>query len=110
MTFTKLTEAQRRQASLPILIAARKAVVLDGALPIEAIQEAGQGGLVCHFARQVLLSVTPSATLQAWQLDPTVKQSDRTRAFDRAIRLARGAFGHRGGWAVSKPSTTHEAA
>lgn len=101
MTFRHLTEPEQHRAALPVLLAARRAVVLDGDEPIDAIQRAGEAGLACHFARQLLLSVVPSVTLQAWQLDPAVKQSDRTRALDRAIRVARRALGHRGGWSVS---------
>ncbi len=98
--FVELTPVEKHQAALPVLLAARRAVVLDGAQPIDAIQQAGAGGLACWFARQLLLGVVPAVTLQAWQSDPSVKASDKTRAFDRAIRLARRAFGHRGGWQV----------
>lgn len=99
--FVKLSPVEKLRAALPILLAARRAVVLEGAQPIDAIQQAGLAGVECWFARTVLLGVVPAVTLQAWQLDPSVKASDRTRAFDRAIRLCRRAVvGHRGGWAV----------
>lgn len=100
MNFQKLAKSQQLQQALPILLAARRAVVLGGDA-IDAIQRAGNASLACHFARRLLLSVTSSVSLQAWQMDRAVKQSDRTRAFDRAIRLARAAFGHRGGWVVA---------
>lgn len=99
--FKRLAQDEQHRAALPVLLAARKAVVLDGAQPIDAIQQAGNAGLACHWARQLLLDVVPTPTLQQWQLDPSVLRSDRTRAFDRAIRTARHAFGHRGGWSVS---------
>ncbi len=91
---------EKLRDALPVLLAARKAVVFDGAEPIDAIQQAGMAGIECWWAREALLSVIPSATLQLWQADPAVKQSDRTRAFDRAIRLCRRALGHKGGWTV----------
>lgn len=100
-TFVSLSPAEKLQAALPVLLAARRAVMLDGAEPIDAIQEAGRARVACWFARQALASVVPSPTLQQWQADPSVLRSDRTRAFDRAIRLCRRAFGHRGGWTVT---------
>lgn len=101
-TFVKLSPDEKLRAALPVLLAARKAVVFDGAQPIDAIQQAGGARVECWFAREALLRVVPMPTLQQWQADPGVKQSDRTRAFDRAIRLARAAFGHRGGWRVAR--------
>ncbi len=98
--FASLSEEKQHQAALPVLLSARRAVVFDGADAIDAIQQAGHAGIECWWARQALLSVIPSSTLQLWQADPSVKQSDRTRALDRAIRLCRRAFGHRGGWTV----------
>lgn len=102
MIFQKLSRDEQHRAALPVLLAAR-AAVMSGTALVEAIQEAGEAGLACHWARQVLQLVVPSATLQQFQADLSVKQSDRTRAIDRAIRLARRAFGHRGGWSVSPP-------
>ncbi len=99
--FVKATEVERLQAALPVLLAARRAVVFEAASAIDAIQQAGSAGLACWWARQALSSVVPAATLQQWQLDPNIRQSDRTRAFDRAIRLCRRAFGHKGGWSVA---------
>lgn len=98
--FIRLSPAEQHRAALPVLLAARHAVVFDGAAPIDAIQQAGAAGLACWWARQALSSVVPSTTLQQWQADPSVRQSDRTRAFDRAIRVARRAGGHKGGWTV----------
>ncbi len=100
--YVPLTLAERHRAALSVLIAARRAVVFEGAEPIDAIQQAGSAGIACWWARQVLSSVVSSVTLQQWQLDPSVMQSDRTRAFDRAIRVCRRAFGHKGGWVVSQ--------
>ncbi len=94
--------AEKLRAALPVLLAARRAVVLDGTEAIQALQDAGGPTLATWYAREVLLRVVPGVTLQLWQADPSVKQSDRTRAFDRAIRIARAALGHRGGWVVSK--------
>lgn len=103
-TFAKVSYAEKLRAALPVLLAARRAVVFEGTLPIDAIQNAGEAGIASWFARELLLRVVPAPTIQLWQSDPLVKQSDRTRAFDRAIRLARGAFGHCGGWRLSDPS------
>lgn len=101
MTFVPATREEQHRAALPVLLLARRAVVLDGAQPIDAIQEAGKASLASWWARQLLTSVVPAVTLQQWQADPAVLRSDRTRAFDRAIRIARRAYGHRGGWSVS---------
>lgn len=97
----QLTREQQLRAALPVLLAARKAVVLEGAEPIDAIQQAGEAGIASHYARSVLLEVV-GGNLIEWQSKAATRQSDHTRAFDRAIRLARGAFGHRGGWRVTR--------
>jgi len=99
--FVKLSLQERHRAALPVLLEARRAVVIDGAQPIDAIQQAGMARIECWFAREILLRFVPKVTLQQWQFDPSVMLSDRTRAFDRAIRFARRAFGHKGGWRVS---------
>lgn len=102
--FVKLTQVEKDLAALPVLLAARRAVVLDGAEPIAAIQEAGRAEVECHYARQLLERVL-GLQLYGWQTSPKTLQSDRTRAFDRAIRLARRAQGHRGGWCVAAVAT-----
>lgn len=107
--FVRATSEQQLRAALPILLAARRAVVVGGELDvINAIQTAGNAGLACHWARQVLQRVIPSVALLAWQTDLSVRQSDRTRALDRAIRVCRAVDRRRGGWTIVTP--TREAA
>ena len=112
--FVKLSADERLRAALPVLLSARRAVVFEEASPIDAIQQAGMASLACVWAREALLGFVSTPTLQQWQADPSVKQSDRTRAFDRAIRLCRRACGHKGGWHVAHrpapPVTQAEAA
>lgn len=100
MTFLPQSQEQQRRRALPILVAARQEII-DGVLPLRAIAEAGEAGIECEFARRILRKVLFEANLMTWQSSHSTRQSDRTRAIDRAIRFARGAFGHRGGWAVS---------
>ncbi len=98
--FVRPTKEQQLQLALPVLLAARE-LVLCGVSPLTAIIDVGGGGLAGWYARQALFSVMPAARCLPDNLDRSVIQSDRLRGLDRAIRLARRAFGHRGGWAVS---------
>ena len=94
-------EEQLRRA-LPLLQAARRAVVLHGALDvIDAIQQAGAARVECSWARRVLSAVVTAPSLLQWQADLAVLQSDRTRALDRAIRACRRPDVRRGGWLVA---------
>lgn len=100
--FVKVSVEEQLKAALPVLLGARRLVVLDGYQPVDAIQTAGRCGIASWWARMLLARVVPSPNLLAWQLDPLIRASDKTRAFDRAIRIARhSVFGHRGGWVVS---------
>lgn len=105
MPFVKATAEEKLRRALPVLLAARKSVVLGGHREvIGAIQEAGNSGIECHWARELLLEVVAAPNLIAWQTNLTTRQSDITRALDRAIRLARRGLGHRGGWRVTPRS------
>lgn len=99
--FVKPTTAEKFAAALPVLIAARRLVVLGQVFPLAAILDAAGGSLAAWWAREILLGVVPNVTLQAWQADPSVKRSDRTRAMDRAICVARRSEPRRGGWRVT---------
>lgn len=99
----KLSEAEQLRAALPVLVAARQQVVA-GTPPLEAIAEAGRAGIVAEYARRALRLVVCDQNLLAWQSHPATVQSARTRALDKAIRVARRAFGKRGGWTVTRRS------
>ncbi len=95
MTFAKLTHEEQLRMALPVLLAARHDVVIGRRTPLEAVADGTLGG---WYARQALQRFA-GLDLAAWCR--STRKSDQTRAFDRAIRLARAAFGHKGGWAVS---------
>lgn len=101
MTFVKASREEQLRGALPVLIAARQSIIDNGDRDVvDSIQQAGGAGLACWWARQILQSVVPSVSLLAWQQDVTVRQSDITRCFDRAIRLCREPDARRGGWRV----------
>jgi len=100
--FVRASKAEQLRRALPVLLAARRSIIFgEHRDAIDAIQSAGKAGIECHWARQVLQSVVPSASLIAWQADLSIRQSDFTRALDRAIRLCRAPDARRGGWSVS---------
>lgn len=103
MPFTKTPEAEQLRRALPLLLATRRAVVVSGARDvIDELQQAGRGGIESHWARQALLRFVSAVSLQSWQSDLNVRQSDLTRALDRAIRLCRRVDGRHGSWNVAR--------
>ncbi len=95
-----LDRSDQLRLGLPVLILAREDI-LKGVMPLEAIAEAGKAGIACEYARRALRLVLWRNDLLAWQNDISVRQSDKTRAIDRAIRLCKRVNGRKGGWRVS---------
>ncbi len=86
--------------ALSVLLAAR-AKHLAGVGPLDSLRGSTDVPIDWVYAQRTFEQANPSISLFRWQQHGGVLRSDGTRAFDRAIRLARRAFGHRGGWAVS---------
>lgn len=99
--FTRAAVEEQRRLALPVLLAARE-LVLAGAAPVDAIAEAGNGTIAAEFARRALRGATFEVNLLTWQSRAGITASDKTRAFDRAIRLCRSVEARRGGWQVSR--------
>ena len=95
-----LDRSDQLRLALPVLMGARKAI-LAGEDPLQAIAVAGDCGIACEYARRALRLVLYRQNLLEWQEDPAVKQSDRRRAMDAAIRLCKRVDGKKGGWRVS---------
>ena len=104
--FVRVEKSEQLRRALPLLQAARRAVILEGVRDvIDAIQSAGGARIECHWARAELQAVIPSPSLIAWQTDVSVRQSDLTRALDRAISVCRRADARRGGWHVGRAAS-----
>lgn len=100
--YVRPEKAEQLRRALPVLLAARRSIVLGGHREvINEIQVAGNSGIECHWARGILLEVVPAADLIAWQSNLSIRQSDITRALDRAISIARRGLGSLGGWRTS---------
>ncbi len=94
---------EQLRAALPVLVRARQDII-NGEDPLAAIGDASSGlpPIVYVYARRALNEIL-GEDVNTWRTRPgAALQSARTRVFDRAIRLARRAFGHRGGWSVSR--------
>ncbi len=95
-----LSQSEQLHRALPVLEAARRDVVA-GDDPLNAIAQAGRSGIECEYARRALRLVLFEWNLLSWQESKGLRKSDKTRAFDRAIRLCRRVKGRKGGWRVS---------
>ncbi len=93
--FSPLSRDEQLRLALPLLLAARPDVVAGRRTPLEAVAD---GTLAGWYARQALQSF---AGLDLARWCASTLKSDQTRIYDRAIRMARAAFGHRGGWVVA---------
>lgn len=107
VVFRTLTQAEQFRLALPVLVAARHSV-LAGELPLEAIAAAGNARIECEYARRALRAALWEGNLLSWQTSAALRQSDKTRALDRAIRLCRRVDAKRGGWKVSAIPLTRE--
>lgn len=100
MTFSRPAVDEQYRRALPVLLAAR-AKHLEGTGPLDAIRWSTEVPIEWIYAQRAFEAANPLVDLARWAMHGGVLQSDGTRFFDRAIRLARRAFGHRGGWVVS---------
>ena len=99
--FVRLTKTQQLRAAVPVLERARRLCVLDGEEPLQAIAVAGNCGIECEYARQVMRHVLWVPDLISWQMHPLTTRGAITKAFDRALKYARKALPHKGGWGTS---------
>ncbi len=72
----------------------------DTADPLVAIGRVA-GGTIAYWHARVVFEKANRVQLINWETSG-ILQSDCTRYFDRAIRLARRAFGHKGGWLITR--------
>ena len=87
--FVKLTKLEKLRAALPVLLAARRLVILDAEEPLQAIALAGNCKIECEFAREAMRFVLWEPYLQSWQEHPLTTRGVITKAFDRAIKYAK---------------------